>query len=53
MVDLPAPFSPISAVTSPALRPKLTSCRARTPGKDFETPVRDRTGAAAARVKIR
>src|SRR5580692_1932750 len=51
IVDLPAPFSPISAVTSPALRPKVTSCKARTPGKLFETPVRARTGAAPAVVE--
>src|SRR4051812_32686071 len=35
-VDLPAPFSPISAWTSPAFRSKLTRSSARTPGKLFE-----------------
>jgi len=28
----------------------VTSCNARTPGKDFEMPVRDRTGAVFSRV---
>src|SRR6185295_15301365 len=32
-VDLPAPFSPSSACTSPARRSKLTPSSARTPGK--------------------
>ena len=32
-VDLPAPFSPISASTSPPLAVKLMSSRAFTPGK--------------------
>src|ERR1700675_2450612 len=32
-VDFPAPFSPTKPCTSPALTPKLTPFRARTPGK--------------------
>src|SRR5471032_1118836 len=51
IVDLPAPFSPISAVTSPALSPKVTSFKARTPGKLLETPIRDRTGVPPSVVK--
>src|SRR5690606_26396921 len=35
-VDLPAPFSPQIACTSPARTSRLTSCSARTPGKDLE-----------------
>ena len=35
-VDFPAPFSPMRACTSPACRSNDTSCRARTPEKDFE-----------------
>src|SRR3569623_269780 len=35
-VDLPAPFSPTSACTSPGAQLKLTSLSARTPGNDFE-----------------
>ena len=34
-VDLPAPFSPIKACTSPASSSNLQSFRARTPGKDL------------------
>ena len=37
-VDLPAPFSPISACTSPDWTLKSTSSSARTPGNAFETP---------------
>jgi hypothetical protein len=51
MVDFPAPFSPISAVTSPALRLNVTSCKARTPGKDFETPDRDKIGVFSGAAK--
>src|SRR3954468_22763853 len=36
--DLPAPFSPTSAMTSPARRLNWTSSRALTPGKLLETP---------------
>src|SRR4051812_42741232 len=35
-VDLPAPFSPTSAWTSPALSSKDTSRSARTPSKDLQ-----------------
>src|SRR4051794_26301138 len=48
MVDLPAPFSPISAVTSPARSVRCALCRARTPGKRLETPVSARRGAGLA-----
>src|SRR6267142_2995116 len=37
-VDLPAPFSPMRACTSPGNRSKPTFCRARTPGKDLSMP---------------
>ena len=37
-VDLPAPFSPISACTLPARTLTLTSSRALTPGKLLEMP---------------
>src|SRR5208282_1697732 len=47
-VDLPAPFSPTRAVTSPARKVRLTLCKARTPGKLLETPRSDRTGVASA-----
>src|SRR5689334_8633381 len=36
-VDLPAPFSPTSACTSPGSTRRLTRSSARTPGKRFET----------------
>ena len=48
MVDLPAPFSPISAVTRPDWSGKAESCSARTPGKLFDTPERVRTGSGMA-----
>src|SRR2546428_4223599 len=38
-VDLPAPFSPTSACTSPARSSKRQSLRACTPGKSFEMAV--------------
>ena len=44
-VDLPAPFSPSRAWTSPARRSKLTSVSAATPGKPLLTPARRTTGA--------
>lgn len=47
-VDLPAPFSPTSAVTSPARKVSPTLCSARTPGKLLETPRSDSTGVASA-----
>src|SRR4051812_35297066 len=37
-VDLPAPFSPQRAWTSPACRSKLTSRSATTPGKRLVSP---------------
>ena len=37
-VDLPAPFSPSSACTSPGWTSKSTSLSTRTPAKDLETP---------------
>src|SRR5271156_4552659 len=52
MVDLPAPFSPINAVTSPASRLNAMSWSARTPGKDLETPVRDRIGDVSPAMKF-
>ncbi len=44
-VDLPAPFSPTTAWISPALRSKSTSVRACTPGKAFEMPRMESSGA--------
>src|SRR5579872_5666833 len=41
-VDLPAPFSPISAWISPPLSSSETSSSARTPGKYFETASTER-----------
>src|SRR5690349_6581068 len=38
-VDLPAPFSPTRACTSPARAVKSTSDSARTPGKVLHSPV--------------
>src|SRR5690242_9373968 len=51
-VDLPAPFSPTSAVVSPARSVRPTSCKARTPGKDLLTPDSDSTGAAGSMVRM-
>src|SRR4051812_21135136 len=45
-VDLPAPFSPSSACTSPARTSKLTPFSARTPGKRLEMPRSSRKGGA-------
>src|SRR5262245_59867159 len=47
-VDLPAPFSPSSACTSPRARSKLTSSLARTPGNCFTMPRISRTVGASA-----
>src|SRR5687767_7236970 len=47
-VDLPAPFSPMSAVTCPAYSCRLASLRARAPPKDFFTRVSVRMGCAGA-----
>jgi hypothetical protein len=38
-VDLPAPFSPQIACTSPPWQSKLTSSSARTPGNPFDMPL--------------
>src|SRR5213594_528821 len=43
-VDLPAPFSPTRAWTSPASTSSETSCSARTPGKDLEILLISRSG---------
>src|SRR5215204_3090896 len=48
-VDLPAPFSPSSACTSPRARPKSMWSFARIPGNSFVIPFSSRTvGAASA-----
>src|SRR5213076_2139102 len=44
-VDLPAPLSPTSAITSPSRTSKSTSCKARTEPKCLETPRSSRVGA--------
>ena len=46
-VDLPAPFSPSSAWTSPWRRSKLTSSLASTPGNRFVIPRSSSRGASA------
>src|SRR5215210_1900832 len=46
-VDLPAPFSPRSACTSPWRRSKSTSSLATTPGNRFVTPRISRTVEAS------
>ena len=46
-VDLPEPFSPVSAWTTPARSERSTSRRATTPGKRFVIPVRRRSGGPA------
>jgi len=43
-VDLLAPFSPISAWTSPGISSNRTSLSARTPGKVLLTPSMEMTG---------
>src|SRR5215211_3964469 len=45
-VDLPAPFSPASATTSPAAISKSTPLSARTPPKRFSIPRICKTGAS-------
>src|SRR5581483_11279567 len=47
-VDLPAPFSPRRACTSPARTSKSTRSFATTPGKRLVIPRTSRTGASAA-----
>src|SRR6478736_5366919 len=46
-VDLPAPFSPSSAWTSPGRTSKSTWSLARTPGKDLTTPTASRAAGMA------
>src|SRR5437588_234059 len=45
-VDLPAPLSPTSAITSPFRTSKSTSVSACTEPKDFETPRSSRSGVS-------
>src|SRR5690242_5386975 len=47
-VDLPAPFSPSKALTSPGFISKLTLSRATTPGKNLEMPFATSTGSLDA-----
>src|SRR5258708_39633281 len=47
-VDLPAPFSPSSACTSPRRRSKSTWSFASTPGKRFVRPRSSRTGVSVS-----
>src|SRR4051794_4672989 len=47
-VDLPAPFSPSKACTSPRRRSKSTWSFARTPGKRLVIPRSSRTGVSVA-----
>src|SRR5580704_9410480 len=42
-VDLPAPFCPTRAWTSPTPSERSTSCRTRPPGKSLEIPFIDRS----------
>src|SRR5919109_2578341 len=46
-VDLPAPLSPTSAITSPSRASKSTSCRASTEPKCFETARSSSVGLGA------
>src|ERR1700722_9156410 len=48
-VDLPAPFSPMRASTSPGRTRRLTFSSARTPGKDLLTPSTSRIGGISLR----
>src|SRR4051794_23008116 len=48
-VDLPAPFSPTSACTSPRRTARLTSEFATTPGNRFVMPRSSMTGGSPAR----
>src|SRR5262249_23044050 len=47
-VDLPAPFSPTTARTSPGRRRRSTSCSACTPGKALEMPRASSRGRSAS-----
>src|SRR5215208_4121392 len=51
-VDLPAPFSPSSACTSPSSRSSWIRSLASTPGKRFVTPLSSRTGGSATCASI-
>src|SRR4051794_5363458 len=51
-VDLPAPFSPSSACTSPRRRSKSTWSFARTPGKRLVIPRSSRTGVSEASATV-
>src|SRR6185503_17915106 len=51
-VDLPAPFSPTSAWTSPGRRSNDTPRSARTPSKDFEMPAAESRRSVMARDDI-
>src|ERR1700733_14055970 len=44
MVDLPAPFGPIRAVSDPSGTAKLASLTAATPPNDFDSPRTSRAG---------
>src|SRR5690242_3715130 len=46
-VDLPDPFSPTRACTSPGAQSKSTSLSAFTPGNDFDTPASTTAGSVA------
>src|SRR5687767_9402497 len=52
-VDLPAPFSPINAWTSPGNSRKSTSCRAFTPGNSTEMPRMSTTGSVTGQLPSR
>src|SRR6266542_6243094 len=47
-VDLPAPLSPTSAITSPSRTSKSAPCRAWTEPKLFDTPRNSRVGELAS-----
>ena len=47
-VDLPAPFSPITAWTVPGMTVRSTASSAFTPGKDFDRPFTSNTGRLSA-----
>src|SRR5579884_4364797 len=51
-VDLPAPLSPTSAITSPARTSKSAPRRACTEPNDFVTPRSSRSGVVAAMRRV-
>ena len=51
MVDLPAPFWPISAMTSPGSTSSEAPTSAGTPENRFSTPRMDRSGPGVAIVR--